>query len=386
MNQLGKYLSQNRTLTTLDLSYCNLKNLEIELENATNNSIPIEVTKLNHSNVTDKVLSKFLNMIMPTKLTQLELEGNHFGDKGISILSIKLSCENNQPNASITTLNLAGNQLTTNSAVEIVKMVAMYKVKSLNISCNDLRSILPHFENCTTTTLVELNIAASNNNTDNSVEFIKGLNYLDSRSSLKKLNISDNNINNTANNEIFDFLMTHDHLEEVMCKGNPAENEIDLAFHLVKNLYSQQGCVKQINFKQQPVLAQALISNIALSYKDQIGTCAKLQVSQVTSIDFSYNDMEIDEDFICLLENCFQLDTLNMEHNKITNKAFKYYVATGIMFTSKLLPSKLQLSGNPCMVDKPKNETVLEIIQALRSKSIYYRPPNLNSFLLFLSL
>ena len=385
MHQLGRYLSQNRTLTTLDLSYCNLKNLEIELEIETSNSIPIEVLKLNHSNVTDKLLSKFLNMMTLTKLIQLELEGNYFGDKGISILCIKLSFKNNQP-MSITTLNLADNQLTTNSAVEIFNMVTMHKVKCLNISCNDLRGILPHFENCTTTTLVELNISANNHNTDNSMEFMKSLNFLDSCSSLKKLNISDNNIDNTANNEVFRFLMTHGHLEEVMCKGNPAENEIDLAFHLVKNQHSQQGCVKQINFKQQSALAQALISNTALSYKDQIGTCAKLQVSQVTSIDFSYNYMEINEDFICLLENCFQLETLNMEHNKITTKAFKYYVATGIMFTSKLLPSKLQLSGNPCMVDKPKNETVLEIIQALRSKSIYYRPPNFEQFLTVLEL
>ena len=72
MYQLSKYLSQNKTLTTLDLSDCNLKNLEGGLNDGTSNSIPIEVLKLNHSNVTVEVLSKLFNMITVTKLTQLE--------------------------------------------------------------------------------------------------------------------------------------------------------------------------------------------------------------------------------------------------------------------------------------------------------------------------
>ena len=390
MYQLGKYLSQNKTLTTLDLSGCNLKNLEGKLKDGTSNNIPIEVLKLNHSNVTVEVLSKLFNMITLTKLTQLELEGNHFGHKGISILYNKLRCENDQPNATISILNLAGNQFTTSSAITIVEMVAMYKVKCLNISNNDLGNILPHFENCTIPTLEELNISANNHQKDNAVVFIKSLSYLNSCSSLTKLNISNDNIDETAKDEIFLFFMKCSHFEEVICTGNPAENEIDLAFHLVKNLHSQQGCVTHIKFKQRPIPAQALISNIALPYDDQIGalaTSVKVQVSQVTSIDFSYNYMKIDEDFVCLLQNCYQLEALNLEHNDITNEAFKYYLATGIIFTSKLLLPKLQLSGNPCMVvDKLKNEKVLQIIHALRSKSIYYRPPSFEQFLIVLEL
>ena len=385
MNELSKYVSQNKTLTTLDLSDCNLKNLEGELNDGTSNRIPMEVLKLNNSNVTVKVLSKLFNMITLTKLNQLELEGNCFGHEGIIILHNKLRCQNDQANVTITILNLAGNQLTTNSAIIIVEMMATYQVKHLNISNNDLGNILPHFKNFTITTLEELNISANNHQTGSAGAFIKSLSYLNPCSSLKKLNISSNNIDKTAENEILLFFMKCSHFEEVICTGNPAENEINLAFHHVKN-----RCVKHISFKQHPILAQDLISNLALSSNDQIGaltTSVKVHINHVISIDFSHNYMKIDKDFVCLLQNCFQLEALNLEYNDITNEAFKYYLATGIIFTSKLLLSKLQLSGNPCMVvDKLKNERILQIIHALRSKSIHYRPPSFEQFLTVLEL
>ena len=130
--QLNKYLSQNTTLQTLDLSYCNLRSLELE-DRPSSNGIPLQVVKFNHSNVTDNALLKlFLNLLKFTNLNQLDLEGNRFSDKGIISLH-DILCDSNQPRATITTLNLADNQLTDTSALQIIKIVQICEVKHLNI-------------------------------------------------------------------------------------------------------------------------------------------------------------------------------------------------------------------------------------------------------------
>ena len=368
MNQLGEYFTLNRTLTTLDLSYCNLKTLKLrmeKLENGITHRISLEVLKFNYSNITHEELIKFLNLRMPAKLNQLELAGNHFGDKGINIMH-KLSFKNDKPNA-ITTLNLADNKLTTNSAKKIVEMVALYKVKHLNISNNDLGSIFFHLEEYNKIiTLEELNISANNHQIDNAVRFANSIGHLNSCSNLKKLNISNNNIDDTATFKILCLFGNCTHFEEVICTKNPAENEIKLIFHLLKSL--QQGCVKQINLKHQPKVAQTLISYVALSYNDCNGALAtwiKFHVSQVISIDFSSNSMPINKDFICFLENCTQLEVLHLENNNITNETFEH-LATGFLFNSKLMLSNLYFKNNPCM-DNPKNLTVLHIIETLRN-------------------
>lgn len=88
-------------------------------------------------------------------------------------------------------------------------------------------------------------------------------------------------------------------------------------------------------------------------------------VHQVTSIDLSCNNLNIDENFVSILQNCTQLEALNLETNNITNKTFKY-LATGFLFTNKLTLSALNLKGNPCM-NNPKNESILEMIHTFHS-------------------
>ena len=158
--QLGKYLSQNSTLQTLDLSYCNLSNLEVK-HRSKSNGISLESVKFYHSNITDNALFKLsLNMLKFTNLDQLDLEGNNFGDKGITSLHGVLYITN--PSwATVTTLNLADNQLTDTSAPQIFEIVKICKVKHLNISCNCLGSISPY---STITTLEELNISQNDLN------------------------------------------------------------------------------------------------------------------------------------------------------------------------------------------------------------------------------
>ena len=380
ISRLSKCLSHNRTLTILDLSFCDLCNLEVE--NGPSNSFPLQALKFNHCNITDEVLFKLsLNMLKFTNLNQLELEGNHFGDKGIySMHDALLSCENDQLCATITSLNLANNQLTACSAVKIIEIVKVCKVKCLNISKNDLGIIFTHFEQCTITTLEELNISANNHH--NAKQFAIDISYLKSCSSLRKLDISGNNIDETALDEISSFFIVCSHLEEVLYKDNPAYNEIELAFHLVQDLCNKKSCVKSINFNKKPRTALTLISQISPQCNSKFAKSVKLQLNHVSKIDFSCNYMEIDENFICLLEICTQLEDLNLKGNNITNDTFKYLV-TGILFTNKLKRQNLHVKENPFMVNR-KNIFVLEIIETLRWKTEDYfncHPAMFESFL-----
>ena len=53
------------------------------------------------------------------------------------------------------------------------------------------------------------------------------------------------------------------HLKDVICKNNPAEKEIGLAFCFTRDLYNQYGCVKCIEFKELPKATSTLISQIS---------------------------------------------------------------------------------------------------------------------------
>ena len=387
IKQLSNYLSHNK-LTTLDLSFCNLQNLDIE--NEPKGNIPLKVLKFHHSNITEKVLFKLsCNMLKFASLDELDLGGNFFGDKGFSDLrNVLLDCENDR--LSIGMLNLANNQLTSSSAVKIIEIVQKCKVKYLNVSHNHLGSIFLSFKNFTITTLEELDISTNNYQTYNAVQFAENISYLKSCSSLKKLDISNNSIDETAIDEIYCSFMECAHLTEMICNGNSAEKDIKEAFDFVQNLYQQkQSCVESIYFKELRKATLALISKISLLHSDMtvsLATSAEIQVQHVRSIDFSHNELRIDQSFICVLQNCTQLEFLNLENNDITTETFKY-LATGFLFASKLMVSNLHLNGNPCIIN-PKNKLVLQMIESLRSDIYHFvcTPAKFEIFLTILEL
>ena len=387
MKQLSNYLSHNKLVTTLDLSFCNLQNLDIE--NEPSGYIPLKVLKFNHSNITEKVLFKLSHMLKFANLDELDLGGNFFGDKGVSNLhNVLLDCENDQ--LSIVTLNLANNQLTSSSAVKIIEIVQKCRVKYLDISHNYLGSIFVSFKNFIITTLEELNISTNNYQTHNAVQFAENISYLKSCSSLKKLNISNNSIDETAIDEIYYSFMECVHLKEIICNGNSAEKDIKEAFDFVQSLYQQkQSCVERINFKELRKATLAFISKISLLHSDvtvSLVTSAEIQVQQVRSIDFSHNELRIDKNFTCVLQNCTQLEFLNLEKNDITTETFKH-LAAGFLFTSKLMISNLHLNGNPCIIN-PKNKSVLQMIESLRLDIYHFvcTPAKFESFLTILEL
>ena len=90
--------------------------------------------------------------------------------------------------------------------------------------------------------------------------------------------------------------------------------------------------------------------------------------------------------FTRILQNCIQLEFLDLKNNNITNDIFKH-LATGYLFTSTLVLENLHLTGNPCM-DYPKNREVLEMVEKrhLKSKYEYFDCHPVNVFLTILEL
>ena len=375
MNQLGKYLTQNVMLTTLDLSFCNLKNLEIKNVAEINNSL--KLLKCNYSKLTDELLRNF--MLMFRNVDHLEIEGNCLGDKGISTLhSTLLNCKNDQLGTTIITLNLANNQLTLSSAAKIIELVQICKVKKLNISDNFLQRIFCNFEKFKITTLEELNISGNNHQTVSTLQFAKNISYLKSCNSLKRLNISNNSIDETAIDEIYYSFMKCSHIEEVMCNGNPAENEIEVAFYFVQNL--QTNTCSKNTFICPPLKIKALIHLLRcindneerLQSSDMVSrlsfvTELNLSHTEPTTVTLDYKLTSEDIKELCkVLTWLKHLKVLDVRNNEITDEA-KESLAKVMLQISTL--NSVKLIGNP-IFDDELSMVVFDTIKNVREKQV----------------
>ena len=372
VNQLGEFLSQNRILTTLDLSSCNLEKLNVK--SAPSGRIPLKVLKLNRSNITHEVLLNLsCNVLMFANLDELDLGSNLFGDNGISNLhSVLISCKNDQLSPTVTALNLANNQLTMSSAVKIVEIVEKCNVKYLDISDNYLESIFCQFKNITITTLEELNISANNHFKDNVVQFATNLSYLKSCSSLKKLDISNNSIDETANYELHYFFAECYYLEEVKCDENP---EIELAFYFVKNLQnsSNKSILQCPPSKIKTVVHllrsiqdndQKLPSNCFV-YRMSIVTELNLSHSEPTTLEYKLTSQDFKE--LCEVLTCLKhLKVLDVRNNDISNEISESL--TKVMLQISAL-NTVKLIGNPIIEDE-FSMSVFGTIKILREEQI----------------
>ena len=180
MNQFSKYLSHESTLTTLDLSFCNLENFTIKKVVGVNGSL--KILKCNCSKITDELLRNFL--LMFRNVDHLEVAENYLGDKGITTL------HNQILSTSISTLKLAKNQITSRSAAKIIEIVLKYKVKHLDVSHNCLTTFRCS-KNHTVTTLEKLYISG------NGLEIDEGFTHiLQNCTQLVILDLKNNNITN----------------------------------------------------------------------------------------------------------------------------------------------------------------------------------------------
>ena len=112
-----KYLNceNDLTLSTLDLSLCNLQNLEIKNESWYNYSL--KVLKCNHSKICNKLLRSFI--LIFRNIAHLEIKGNNLCDEGVTTLyNVLFNNENDQElhllfNLKI--LNIADNDISNKS-------------------------------------------------------------------------------------------------------------------------------------------------------------------------------------------------------------------------------------------------------------------------------
>ena len=347
--QLNKYLSHNRTLQILDLSYCHLKNLELE-DRPSSEGIPLELIKFNHNNLTDNALLKLsLNLLKFTNLNQLDLEGNHFGDKGIISLYQHDVFLSHKP--TITALNLADNQLTDGSAPQIFKIVQICKVKYLNISCNSLRSIIPYH---TIRTLEELNISC-NMLKVNAAYLGQNLHLL---GNLKVLDITKNHIPDKATKSLTTGILLTPNLKEFKYDQNLFSEDSTTIFKMVHRLrtasnVSKFTCVPStfkaflfilncINDNEEKVQSSDIVSTIGLI------TELNLSHNEPTTLDNRLTSEDIKELF-AVVKWLKSLETLDVKNNNITDKAME--PVAKIMLQIHTF-NNLMLIGNPIVNDE----------------------------------
>ena len=354
INQLSKYLSHNRTLITLDLSYCDLCNLEVE--NGPSNNFPLRTLKLSHCNITDQVLFKLsLNMLKFTNLNQLELEGNCFGDKGIrSMYNVLMSCENDQLSTTITSLNLADNQLTEHSATRIFEIVQLCMVKNLNISNNCFESIFSHFEHSTITTLEELNIS-SNGLKANAICLGQHLHLL---VNLRTLDISKNDFSDEATESLATGMLFTPNLKEFKYVENVFCEDSTMIFKMIHQL---RNTFNKTVFKCAPSKVKALVfilncindNEEKLQSSDIVSTIShitelNLSHNEPTTLDYKLTSEDLNE--LCAVLRWFkQLKVLDLGDNEITDVCEEVIVKTMLQCYTL---NCIKLSGNPIFNNK----------------------------------
>jgi len=364
-----------------DLSCSNLQSHEVQ--GIMMNSL-IKCARFNDCNITNKVLPRLAQILVSNNLDVLELEGNCFDSQGINDFHNIIT--QNQ-NTFITSLNLSNNNLNQTSAKHIIEIIKVCKVKHLDVSHNSLTMLLSYFENENITTLEELDISYNIQQTEGEAEFIQSIINLKNCKSLKRLNISNNFIDQNAVFHMYSYFMNSANLEEIICDNNPATVGIKVAFHLLKNLRSR--CVKSIDLKGHPAAVQVFISAVSSGVEGMHGPFATLldaHAGEIKQIDLSFSELQVDESLVSVLKKFTNLQMLDLSGNSITDESFKH-VATGLLFAFQLKIKNLYLKGNPCNNNR-ENCFILEIIEDLRSanKNFVCLPEKFNAFLFVLEL
>ena len=386
IKELSTYITENFKLQKLDLSCNNLENLKIEAISDPNTSL--KIARFNNCNVTNEVLCNLAQLLVLNDLDILDLEGNCFDSQGVSNLyDILTQNQNEFCGISITSLNLSNNNLNSSSAKHIIEIINTCKTKSLNVAHNCLDMLLSYFEDIQVSTLEELDISSNNQQTNGGIEFAQSINYLKNCKTLKRLNISNNCIDQDAVDHLYSYFLNCSSLEEIQCNDNPAAVEIEVAFYLLKNLRSH--CVESINLKGHPAAVRVFISAVSSGSDSIHGPYAILleaHASDIKQIDISFTELQIDESFICVLKKFTNLQMLDLSGNNITDETFKH-VATGFLFASQLKITNIHLEGNPCDSNK-ENHFILQIIEDFRSgiKNFVCLPEKFNAFLFVLEL
>ena len=363
--QLSKYLSHNRTLTTLDLSYCTLENLKVENAPGINNSL--DLFKCNYSKITDGVLSSFALMIR--NVSHLELEGNCFGDNGICDLhKVLLSCENNQQLLSKTMaiLNLANNQITSNSVVKIIEIVGKYKVECLYVSHNQIKTF-PCFEKCTVATLKELYLSGNSMEIN---EYFTDL--LQNSMQLEILDLENNNITNysfkyLARGYLFTSKLV---LKNLRLNGNPCMDDQKnvSVLEMIQKLHHDYKC-----FECTPEKFEIFLTVLELVDSNNIPiiiSCIKyLDISHWILSDQQVKLKSFDIRRFCKFLKYFKsLSTINMRGNNITEKD-EQPLANAILKNDSVI--EIMLQGNP--ISETKRCSILfDTIGEMRTCGDYY--------------
>ena len=365
MAELNEYLIRNRTLEELDLSYTDFKKFKIQKMSV--NSI-IKITKFNYSNVDEILIS--------SNLDQLEMKGNCLGDTQIDNAYAELSGQERA--LTISALNLADNQLTSKSTVNIISIVQKCKVKYLNISQNKF-NVFSGFENhiITTLTLKELDISC--NDMEIHEDFVC---FLQNSTQLEVLNLKKNNITHEKFKYLATgFLFTNElTLQELKLEGNPFMDKLKnkLVLQMIAGLRLDMNCFKcppsefeaflavlelvdSVNNKPNNVIKTISgIRDLDISYDHELNSCnQQMDIADQMSVKLQSCDIKV---FCNYLKYFKSLESVNMIDNNIEEDVMDD-LAIAVLRNFSII--EVHLEGNPIHKIR-KCCKLFETIQKLR--------------------
>ena len=358
MNQFSEYLSHESSLTTLDLSFCNLENFTIKKVVGVNDSL--KTLKCNCSKITDELLRNF--MLMFRSVNHLEVEGNYLGDKGISTLHSVLL--NQILSTSMTTLKLANNQITSRSAAKIIEIVQKHKVKHLDVSHNRLTTFQCP-KNHTVTTLEELHISG------NGLEIDEGFTHiLQNCIQLVILDLENNNItNDTFKHLATGYLFTSTLALKNLCLNkNPCIEKpgpmniilLQMIEKFQRGNYQYFKCCDNPNKFEVFLSVLELVDNVC-SKSDDVPKI----ISRIESLDMSYSEPSNSKlkscdiiNFCKYLKYFESLQCIDMSGNNI-DSAVKKDLAIAVLKNHRI--TEIQLKDNPIYELKDLFDTIQQV-------------------------
>ena len=368
---IAEFLSYNDKLEELDLSCNNLE--ESGIIKILRSICLSKLIKLNisNNNITTDIENMVSILTRATKLVELDLSHNKFTVDPTKFLSQT----SNVMFVNLIKLNVAGNKASNgNVAIALTNVLAdNTKLKELNLSDNKLRAeeIVKIFNGLKITTLTKLNVSYNNINdeaAENVANFLsknQGMEELDlshtdlldagaikicrtKLTKLTKFNIGHNNITVETAHDISTFLSHNTKLKVLDLRCNDLQ---------------ESGCGIIVNVLQDTYILSSLKiskSNIINKLVDELAAVLHNNIS-LQELDLSYNNLSTSDAVKIFkgMKNISYLETINISYNMISDEAAEN-IAT-------VLSHNIKLKSLDCSSNHFTSESFVKIFDGMKN-------------------
>ena len=372
---LASVISSNPGLEELYLGYNQLQSGVIKIATALENISSLKVLSLNNNNISDEAANALAAAIKSNNsLEKLWLNGNHLGSsivvvvnalKGFSMLK-ELGLNDNKNRSEelalalasviehnkLTEMLLGDNNLNDHGVIKIAQSLC----KSSTLKCINLQS-----NNITEKAAEALASVISSNtrleelylgNNQLQLGVITIANALKNISSIKVLDLRNNNINEQATNELAAVIRANNSLEKLWLNGNYLGSSIVVVVNALKEISTLKELALNDNKNRSEELAFALAS--VIEHNELI--------EMLLLRDNNLNDLGVIEIAQSLCKSS-TLKCINLQSNNITEKAAE---ALASVISSNTRLEELYLGNNQLQLGVIKIANALKNISSIK--------------------